>query len=65
LNFFSQYNDIAILTLASPIQYTASISPVCLPNIGDTNQYINYEAAVIGWGASREGFKFLFFFLNK
>lgn len=49
------YNDIAILTLESPVFFTQSISPVCLPSAGSTVQYTNKEAAVIGWGALKEG----------
>lgn len=49
------YNDIAILTLDSPIDYTSTISPVCLPPSDSSDQYTDKEAAVIGWGAIREG----------
>ena len=50
-----QYNDIALLTLDSPIKFTSTMSPVCLPNSATSDKYANQEAAVIGWGAIKEG----------
>jgi hypothetical protein len=50
-----QYNDIAILTLASPVTFGPTMSPVCLPSAGSTTTYEGKEAAVIGWGALKEG----------
>ncbi|KAI9554650.1 hypothetical protein GHT06_019923 [Daphnia sinensis] len=44
-------NDIAILTMASPVNYTSSISPVCLPSIGTRDRYSDKTAAIIGWGS--------------
>ncbi|XP_046654787.1 trypsin-1-like isoform X1 [Daphnia pulicaria] len=49
------YNDIAILTMESPVLFTSKISPVCLPPAGSTDQYTDKDAAVIGWGALKEG----------
>lgn len=49
------YNDIAILTLASPVTFGPTMSPVCLPSAGSTTTYEGKEAAVIGWGALKEG----------
>jgi len=49
------YNDIALLTLDSPIQFSSTMSPVCLPNSATSDKYANQEAAVIGWGAIKEG----------
>ncbi|EFX71073.1 hypothetical protein DAPPUDRAFT_256105 [Daphnia pulex] len=49
------YNDIAILTMESPVFFTSKISPVCLPPVGSNDQYTDKDAAVIGWGALKEG----------
>jgi len=49
------YNDIAVLTLAKPVEFSPSISPVCLPDPNETSTYVDQEASVIGWGALREG----------
>ncbi|XP_018570644.1 proclotting enzyme-like isoform X2 [Anoplophora glabripennis] len=46
------YNDIAILTLDSPVDFTQQIRPVCLPNGG--NDHSGKTATVIGWGSLRE-----------
>ena len=46
-------NDIALLTLASPVSYTKAISPVCLPESSDS--YANKDAAIVGWGTTSEG----------
>ncbi|XP_046451011.1 trypsin-1-like isoform X1 [Daphnia pulex] len=46
-------NDIAIITLSSPVTYTSTISPVCLANSND--QFADQEAAIIGWGTTSEG----------
>lgn len=47
-----QYNDIAILTLDSPVQFSQQIRPVCLP--GASSDYTGRTATVIGWGSLRE-----------
>ncbi|KAI9553933.1 hypothetical protein GHT06_019204 [Daphnia sinensis] len=49
------YNDVAILTLDSPVTFSDAISPVCLPPIGTTDQYVSKESTVVGWGALKEG----------
>ncbi|XP_046655025.1 trypsin alpha-3-like [Daphnia pulicaria] len=49
------YNDIAVLTMESPVFFTSVISPVCLPPLGSNDQYTDKDAAVIGWGALKEG----------
>ena len=44
--------DIAILTLASPIAFSASAAPVCLPaSVSPQPQYTGQVATVAGWGA--------------
>jgi hypothetical protein len=47
-------NDIAILTLNSPVKYTKKVKPVCLPPQGSTDQYEGELAIVKGWGATGE-----------
>ena len=54
-DFIVQYNDVALLTLDSPVQFSRSISPVCLPTLGTNEQYVAKEAVVVGWGALKEG----------
>nr|XP_023020913.1 proclotting enzyme [Leptinotarsa decemlineata] len=46
------YNDIAILTLDSPIEFTQQIRPVCLPSGG--SDHSGKTGTVIGWGSLRE-----------
>ncbi|XP_059350826.1 clotting factor G beta subunit-like [Daphnia carinata] len=46
------YNDIALLTLDSPVVFTETISPICLPPNGSTNQYEYRQTVVIGWGVT-------------
>ncbi|XP_053958187.1 trypsin-1 [Anastrepha ludens] len=46
-------NDIALLKLDSPIQFTSNIRPVCLPNLN--HNFNNKDAVVAGWGLIKEG----------
>ena len=46
-------NDLAVITLSSPVTYTSTISPVCLPTSND--QYTDQEAAIMGWGTTIKG----------
>ena len=41
--------------MESPVFPTPTISPVCLPPAGSNDLYVNKDAAVIGWGALKEG----------
>jgi hypothetical protein len=50
--FAVQFNDIAILTMASPVEFTETISPVCLPPQETNDQYVGKLAIVKGWGAT-------------
>lgn len=50
---FSQYNDIAILTLDQPVKYSHNIRPICLPS-GAGRQYNGLTGTVAGWGSLRE-----------
>ncbi|EFX78247.1 hypothetical protein DAPPUDRAFT_305263 [Daphnia pulex] len=47
-------NDIAILTLKSPVKFTEIISPICLPPPESNDQYEGELAIVKGWGATGE-----------
>ena len=46
------YNDVAILTLNEPVEFSETIRPVCLPS--GSNLYAGQKAVVIGWGSLRE-----------
>lgn len=46
-------NDVALLRLESPIQFTDKIRPVCLPN--KNHNFDNKDAIVAGWGLIKEG----------
>ncbi|XP_057374920.1 trypsin-1-like [Daphnia carinata] len=48
-------NDIAILTLESPVTYSKDVSPICLPSVGLNDQFVNKDAAIIGWGTTKSG----------
>lgn len=50
-------NDIAILTLESPVTFTSSVSPVCLPALGSNDKYINQTATILGWGTTQQNGK--------
>lgn len=45
-------NDIAVIKLASPVEFTDNIKPICLPTKGV--DYTNLKAKVIGWGRQGE-----------
>jgi len=47
------YNDIAILTMESPVVFSDTVSPVCLPTTSD--DYTMKDAVVMGWGTIKEG----------
>lgn len=47
-----QYNDIAILTLDSPVTFSQQIRPICLPVAG--GDFAGRTGTVIGWGSIRE-----------
>lgn len=50
--FLFQYNDIALLTLDSPVKFSKQVRSICLPQ-GRT-LYAGKTATVIGWGSLRE-----------
>ena len=47
------YNDVAILTLEQPVEFTETIRPICLPT--GAKLYSDQMGTVIGWGSLREG----------
>ena len=47
-------NDIALLRLASEVEFNPGVLPACLPT-DTTQQYANWEAVVSGWGTTQEG----------
>ncbi|XP_062140889.1 phenoloxidase-activating factor 2 [Drosophila sulfurigaster albostrigata] len=49
----SLYNDVALLFLESPLEFKASIQPVCLPNIGE--QFDLERCFATGWGKNKFG----------
>ncbi|CAH1153687.1 unnamed protein product [Phaedon cochleariae] len=46
------YNDIAILTLDSPVDFSKHVRPLCLPT--GSSDFSGRTATVIGWGSLRE-----------
>ena len=46
-------NDIMLLRLNEPVQYTAEISPVCLPELGFTPESDHIQCYTTGWGRTR------------
>ncbi|KAK2574958.1 hypothetical protein KPH14_008721 [Odynerus spinipes] len=46
------YNDVAVLTLSEPVDFTEQIRPICLPS--GSQLYSGKTATVIGWGSLRE-----------
>nr|CAH0107104.1 unnamed protein product [Daphnia galeata] len=48
------YNDIALITMDSPVKFTNNISPVCLYDDEGVN-HEGREAVAIGWGNIRDG----------
>lgn len=50
------YNDVAVLTMDSPVQFSRTVRPICLPSGGVHN---GKTGTVIGWGSLNEStFKF-------
>ncbi|XP_055713666.1 proclotting enzyme [Phlebotomus papatasi] len=48
------YDDVALLTLDTPVQFSSSIRPICLPPANEVRQYNGKTGVVIGWGSLRE-----------
>ncbi|XP_065357948.1 serine proteinase stubble [Calliphora vicina] len=55
-DFSTLHNDVAILTLNEPVQYTKEIQPICLPTstAQQTRSYSGHIGTVAGWGSLRE-----------
>ena len=51
----NKYNDIALITLDSPVKFSSTISPVCLYDDEGVN-HDSKEAWAIGWGNIRDGY---------
>ena len=47
-NEFTTDNDFAIIQLSSPVTFSSTVSPICLPSTSDN--YENTVATVTGWG---------------
>lgn len=60
----AQENDIALLRLAQPVQFTDWVKPICLPVAPSTRNlnYDNYPFTVAGWGKVRSIDRFLLIF---
>lgn len=48
------YSDVAILTMDSPVTYTRTVRPICLPQQDTSRQFSGAVGTVIGWGSLRE-----------
>ena len=48
------YSDFAILRLAQPVTFSATLSPVCLPAAATTT-YSGYTSTATGWGDLSSG----------
>lgn len=46
------YNDVAVLTLSEPVEFSETVRPICLPT--GSQLYSGKTATVIGWGSLRE-----------
>nr|XP_014432687.1 transmembrane protease serine 2 isoform X1 [Pelodiscus sinensis] len=55
-NSDSKDNDIALMKLQTPLRFTDTVGPVCLPNPGMLFQS-NQECWISGWGAVQQGGK--------
>ncbi|KFD70986.1 hypothetical protein M514_02561 [Trichuris suis] len=53
-NYDNDDNDITLLKLASPVNYTKEVSPICLPTKHTTNREVN-SCFAAGWGKTENG----------
>lgn len=51
------YSDIAILTMDSPVTYSKTVRPICLPQHDTSRQFSGAVGTVIGWGSLRESMR--------
>lgn len=47
-------DDIALLKLSSPVEFSKTISPICLPNQGENLGIVGSAPYVIGWGLTAD-----------
>lgn len=47
------YNDIAVLSMDSPVVFSRTVKPICLPT-ANSRLYSGQRGTVIGWGSLRE-----------
>eukprot|EP00095_Tigriopus_kingsejongensis_P003342 maker-scaffold870_size86522-snap-gene-0.20 protein:Tk03342 transcript:maker-scaffold870_size86522-snap-gene-0.20-mRNA-1 annotation:"transmembrane protease serine 3-like" len=47
-------NDVALLRLAQPIEFSEKVQPACLPT-DDSDQFVNRWATITGWGNQASG----------
>ena len=47
---YFQENDLAILVLDRPTNFSSTISPICLPREGDLDSLMEESLWVTGWG---------------
>lgn len=54
-NFDSRtlFNDVAVLTMDSPVQFSRNVRPICLPTTSTSIRH-GQMGTVIGWGSLRE-----------
>jgi len=52
-SFSTLHYDVAILTLASPVEYSTNIQPISLAS--GSQSYVNIIMTVTGWGTIKEG----------
>ena len=53
---FSHANDIALIKLARPVEYSKSITPICIPTEEMTSElFQNVRPSTAGWGATKAG----------
>ncbi|KAL0168827.1 hypothetical protein M9458_037049, partial [Cirrhinus mrigala] len=53
-NAYTYDNDIALMELDSPVTYSETIRPICLPS-SETIFPTGETVSISGWGATREG----------
>ncbi|XP_055381918.1 transmembrane protease serine 9 [Condylostylus longicornis] len=53
-DFSHLHNDVAVLTMDQPVQFSSTIRPICLPSASSAKSYRGIIATVAGWGSLRE-----------
>ena len=55
-NSVNAYFDVAIIEMDEPVEYSATIGPICFPHITrshEEKQFDNWGAIVTGWGSQQ------------